>query len=289
MLEEEPCYIRKGDFMEIIQSYTTKNPCYKNANKIKVKGIMLHSVGCPQSKASVFVNQFNSSHACTAVHAFIDANDGKIYQTLPWDYKAWHCGVKVKGGPSANSTHIGVEMCEPKQIKYTGGSQFKILNYECAFKAVDTAWNSAIELFAYLCREYGLNPQEDGVIISHKEGYDAGIASGHGDPDHLFKGLCIEKEYSMNQFRYAVNKLVKTSGPLTNIPVKMKPMKIQTIGGGINIYKKPDVGHGKHEKPTGTGVFTIVEVTEDNWGLLKSYERNRDGWVYLSNPYVTII
>ena len=27
--------------------------------KIKVKGLMLHSVGCPQPKASVFINMWN--------------------------------------------------------------------------------------------------------------------------------------------------------------------------------------------------------------------------------------
>ena len=26
------------------------------------------------------------------VHAFIDANDGVVYQVLPWTFRAWHCG-----------------------------------------------------------------------------------------------------------------------------------------------------------------------------------------------------
>lgn len=36
--------------MNIIQSYLTNNPCYKAGRKITVKGLMLHSVGCPSRK-----------------------------------------------------------------------------------------------------------------------------------------------------------------------------------------------------------------------------------------------
>ena len=57
-------------------------------------------------------------------------------------------------------------------------------------------------LFAYLCKEFGLNPLADGVIVSHKEGHDRGIASGHADPDHLWNGL--ECGYTMTKFRQDV-------------------------------------------------------------------------------------
>ena len=33
--------------MKIIESILTKNRCYQNGRKITVKGLMLHSVGCP--------------------------------------------------------------------------------------------------------------------------------------------------------------------------------------------------------------------------------------------------
>ena len=47
--------------MKIVKSYVKNNPCYKNGTKIKVSGLMLHSVGCPQPNASVFVKQFNNN------------------------------------------------------------------------------------------------------------------------------------------------------------------------------------------------------------------------------------
>ena len=41
--------------MKLVQSIMTKNPCYTAGRKITVKGLMLHSVGCPQPNASVFI------------------------------------------------------------------------------------------------------------------------------------------------------------------------------------------------------------------------------------------
>ena len=70
--------------MKLVQSILTKNPCYTAGRKIAVKGLMLHSVGCPQPKASVFINSWNSpSYDNACVHGFIDGNDGTVYQTLP--------------------------------------------------------------------------------------------------------------------------------------------------------------------------------------------------------------
>ncbi len=182
--------------MELVQSIVTKNPCYTAGKKIQIKGLVLHSVGCPQPSAKKFVERFDSPDAKVCVHAFIDADTGKIYQTLPWDYKAWHCGG------AANSTHIGVEMCEPSCIKYTGGSTITCSDEEKAKEMVMRTLGAAAELFAFLCTQYGLDPMADGVIISHKEGHDRGVASGHGDPDHLFRQLNMD--YSMDDFRKAV-------------------------------------------------------------------------------------
>lgn len=183
--------------MKVIESILTKNPCYTAGRKITVKGLMLHSVGCPQPSASVFVNNWNRSTFDSAcVHAFIDANDGAIYQTLPWNHRAWH------GGGSSNNTHIGVEMCEPNCIKYTGGSSFTCSDTAKAKAMVKRTYEAAVELFAYLCKEYKLDPLAAGVIVSHAEGYKRGIASNHGDPEHLWKGLATG--YTMDGFRKAV-------------------------------------------------------------------------------------
>lgn len=82
--------------MKLIKSILTKNPCYTAGKKITVKGLMLHSVGCSQPRASVFINSWNRAdydNAC--VHAFIDGTDGTVYQTLPWNHRGWHGEVPV--------------------------------------------------------------------------------------------------------------------------------------------------------------------------------------------------
>jgi N-acetylmuramoyl-L-alanine amidase CwlA len=164
---------------------------------------MLHSVGCPQPSASVFVNKWNRAdydRAC--VHAFIDGNTGDVYQTLPWNHRGWH------GGGDSNNTHIGVEMCEPACIKYTGGSTFTCSNLPVARAVAQRTYDNAVALFAHLCTTYNLDPLADGVIVSHKEGHKRGIASNHGDPEHLWNQLGMG--YTMDTFRKAVSAAMKT-------------------------------------------------------------------------------
>lgn len=193
--------------MKLVQSILTKNPCYTAGRKITVKGLMLHSVGCSQPKASVFINSWNSaSYDRACVHGFIDGNDGTVYQTLPWNHRGWHAGG------DANNTHIGVEMCEPACIKYTGGSSFTCSDTATARAVAKRTYEAAVELFAMLCKEYGLNPLT--AIISHKEGHAKGIASNHGDPEHLWKGLGMN--YTMDTFRQAVK--AEMAGAATPVP-----------------------------------------------------------------------
>ena len=190
--------------MKLVQSILTKNPCYTAGRKITVKGLMLHSVGCPQPKASVFINSWNSaSYDRACVHGFIDGNDGTVYQTLPWNHRGWHCGG------SGNNTHIGVEMCEPACIKYTSGSNFTCSDKAAAKVVAKRTYEAAVELFAMLCKQYGLNPTADGVILSHKEGHSRGIASNHGDPEHLWTQLGMG--YTMDGFRKAVKAAMEGS------------------------------------------------------------------------------
>ena len=186
----------------IQKSILTKNPCYASGRKIAVKGLMLHSVGCPVPSGKTWVQAWNKpdyDRAC--VHAFIDAHTGIVFQTLPWNHRGWHAGGK------ANDTHIGVEMCESEFLKYVGGATFECSNIE---KSQEMAWrtyHSAVNLFAYLCYKFNLDPLERGVIISHNEGHALGVASGHLDPEHLWRQLNMP--ISMDTFRKDVSDKLK--------------------------------------------------------------------------------
>ena len=248
--------------MKIIKQYATESDCYKSNKKITVKGLMLHSVGCNQPKASVFANTWNKAGGNVCVHAVIDALDGSVIQCLPWNHRGWH------GGGTSNNTHIGVEMGEPACIKYTSGSKFTVSDLETAQKCAVTAYNSAVELFAYLCDKYALDPLADGVIVSHKEGHDRGIASNHGDPEHLWKGLNLS--YTMDGFRKDVKKKMTKA---------FEPFLVRVKLSNLNVRK----GAGKSFERVCAcpkGVFTIVEVKSADgyeWGKLKSGL----GWIAL--------
>ena len=177
--------------MNLKQNYLTQSGCYKAGKRITVKGLMIHSVGCPQPKADVFMKNWNRADANACVHAIVEP-DGDVYQILPWNHRGWHCG----GG--ANNTHIGVEMTEPATIKYTGGSNWTETGEgESTKNHVLATYRYAVELFAHLCQQFRLDPLADGVVISHSEGCKRGIASNHGDVEHLWSKFGL----SMGQFR----------------------------------------------------------------------------------------
>lgn len=206
--------------MKLVKDFTTKNPCYKsNVNKVDSrytnfqkngpKGLMLHSIGVGQNKASIIMNNFNQTNASAAVHAVLQ-EDGTVIQCMPWNYRAWHCGG------SANNTHIGIEMTEPNCIKYTGGSSFTCSDLTKARAQVLGTYKTAVDLFAYLCKMHNLDPLKDGVIISHAEGCKRGVASNHGDPEHLWKQL--KTGYTMDGFRKDV-KAAMSGTSVNKVPV----------------------------------------------------------------------
>lgn len=212
--------------MEIIQSILTNSDCYRAGRKITVKGLMIHSIGTPQPDPMVFVRNWNRPGVRACVHAFVGAN-GKVYQTLPWNHRGWHGASGPRG--SVNNTHIGVEMTEPNTIIYTGGSTFRNLDAVKTRVHVMATYSTMVELFAELAKDFKLDPLRN--IISHAEGYKLGLASNHGDPEHLwrFHGL------TMNGFRAAVKakmeeKIVKPApAPLGEYPVAYKNQEGENV------------------------------------------------------------
>ena len=209
--------------MNLHKLILTENACYKAGRKITVKGIMVHSTGANNPNLKRYVgpndgllgenqygNHWNTYHSGgreVCVHAFIGKlADGTIatYQTLPWNHRGWHAGG------SANNTHIGFEICEDGLTDYT------------YFKKV---YREAVELCAYLCKEYGLTEQN---IICHSEGYKQGVASNHGDVMHWFP----KHGKSMDTFRAEVKALLATAdeekGETATEPTVTYPEKLTT-------------------------------------------------------------
>lgn len=252
--------------MNIKNSITFNNPCYMNKKTITVTHLMLHSVGCAQPSAEVWFKKFNNKNASKAVHAVIDANTGDVWQFLPWNFRAWHCGSGSKG--SGNSFAIGVEMGEPSAIKYTSGNNFTITDKSKSKAQVKTAYDSAVELFAFLCTSYKLDPLT--AIISHNEGHKMGIASAHGDPEHLWKEFGL----TMDGFRKDVKKAMD---PVTEpTPTVTTGYKIRVTASSLNVRKSASAVSKKVATLKKGDVYTII-AEKNGWGQLKS----KAGWISL--------
>jgi hypothetical protein len=195
--------------MKLHELIFTKNDCYKAGRKITPKGVMVHSTGANNPNLKRYVgpddgllgqnqynNHWNMSGISKCVHAFIGKlADGSVatYQVLPWNHRGWHCGA------SGNNTHISFEICEDglTDADYFG-----------------KVYREAVELTAFLCEKYKLDPMADGVVICHKEGHTRGIASNHGDVLHWFP----KHGKSMDTFRRDVKSAMGEKAPTTATP-----------------------------------------------------------------------
>ena len=224
--------------MNLHKLILTENACYKAGRKITPKGIMVHSTGANNPNLRRYVgpddgllgvNQYGNhwnqdkpggSYVC--VHGFIGKlADGTVatYQTLPWNWRGWHAGDGSKG--SANDTHISFEICEDD------------LSDSSYFAAV---YQEAVELCAYLCKQYDLTEKE---ILCHSEGYTKGIASNHGDVMHWFPKF----GKSMDTFRADVKKLLgggsgEIDRPANKPEVEEKPVNPAEIKVGSKVKIK---------------------------------------------------
>lgn len=180
--------------MEIITKYMTKNGLYNAGNLINVRGMILHSVGCAVDNAEEWWKRWNKpSFDDALVHGFID--DEKVMIAVPCMERK---GKAVKAYHVANNaTHnayLGFEMCEYGGIVYAGGSAWKKHNQAQVIAYAKKTYKNAVELFAKLCDFHGLDPLKDGVLLSHHEAYLRGMASNHGDVEHIWKyaGLTMD-------------------------------------------------------------------------------------------------
>ena len=222
--------------MNLLTCILTENGCYKANRTITPKGVMVHSTGADNPHIKRYVqpvdstpdrdellrllgvnaygNDWNHTDREACVHAFIGKlADGSVAscQTLPWNWRGWHAGTGPSG-LSANDTHISFEICEDG------------LDDPDYFSRV---YREAVELTAYLCRLYALDPLEDGVVICHQEGYQRGVAVNHSDVLHWFPKM----GRSMDDFR---------SDVAAELAQKSEPGSEPEKEDGMNYYQTLD-------------------------------------------------
>lgn len=256
--------------MNLKQCFATNNECYKVGKTIKPNGIMVHSTGANNPNLKRYVqpddgllgsnpngNHFNTYRPGgrqVCVHAFIGKlKDGSIatYQTLPWNYRAWH------SGGLANDSYIGFEICEDN------------LTDSVYFEKV---YKEAVELCVYLCKMFGLDEKD---IICHSEGHKKGIASNHADVMHWFP----KHGKSMDTFRADVKanlgKVTVTVKPTAN--KSFTPYLVRIVADVLNVRAGAGTNHKVNTTVKKGGVYTIVEES-NGWGKLKSGA----GWIRLT-------
>ena len=209
--------------IEITKQLATKNECYIIGRKLNPKKLLVHSTACPGVMAKRFAdgwNTFRPNGRQVCVHAFLD--DTECYQLLPWLMQGWHAGG------SANQLSDGIEICEPRQ--YSDKVYFE--------KVI----KRAIELYAFLCKDQGLDASD---IVSHAEAHKLGIASNHSDVGHWWSHV----GYTMNDFRADVKRCMKSGEvKVTYTGQKLsgtsKPETAKKPGAGDAVYQSYAKGRG---------------------------------------------
>ena len=181
----------------------TNSTCYKGTRTMTVLGVLWHSTGAnnPWLKRYVqpssndanysklmellgknqYGNDWNHIERQAGLNCWIGKlADGTVttVQTMPWNYRPWGCGSGSRG--SCNSGWIQFEICEDS---LTDKAYF------------DKVYKEGVEITAYLCKMYNLNPKgtvtvngvKVPVILDHQTSYQLGMGGNHGDVQHWFK------------------------------------------------------------------------------------------------------
>lgn len=203
-----------------LQCFMTQSTWYKGAGTVAPRGVLVHSTGANNPNIKRYVqpddnavdkakmlallgtnpnrNDWNHITRQAGVHAFVGKlANGEVtsVQVGPWSKQAWGCGAGSKG--SCNNGWIQYEICEDA---LTDASYFNAI------------YREAVELTAYLCRLYGLDPHgtvtysgvKVPVILCHQDSYRLGFGSNHGDVLHWFPKF----GKSMDDFRDDVAALI---------------------------------------------------------------------------------
>lgn len=221
--------MKYNDSNKPIVCLQTNSTCYKGTRQMPIVGILFHSTGCNNPNLKAYIqpttgvsneaemialigkNKYNNDWNHIEREAGLNAWIGKLadgtiatVQTMPWNYRPWGCGSGSKG--SCNNGWIQFEICE---------DNLSDPNY------FNEVYKEAVELTAYLCKTYNLNPKgftnlrgvSVPVLTCHADAHKLGFAGNHADINHWFP----KYGKSMQTVREDVAKLL-SSGVSTSKP-----------------------------------------------------------------------
>lgn len=222
--------------MEIIKAHAVKNLCYKSAQKMVPKGIVVHSTGannpflkryvdCPEKLGeNKYKNHWNNPKPDgreVCVHAFIGydkENNISVAEILPLDICCWGVGKGSKGSFNFHPAYIQFEICEDG-----------LDNKEYFTKA----FKVAAEYTAELCRTYNIGISN---IVSHKEAHKMGYGSNHGDPEHWMKKFGQTMDDFRNMVSVLLKKQTQQDSPVKNSDNQIKDGDLVSIAENATYF-----------------------------------------------------
>nr|WP_288828369.1 N-acetylmuramoyl-L-alanine amidase [uncultured Clostridium sp.] len=249
--------------MKINRSYVSSNNTYSRNNP---QYIVIHNTDNFRSGADALTHakaQFNENLS-TSIHYYTDDGD-TVYQAASHALGCWHVGVNYGGrlfGIVNNKNSIGVEMC------VQAGYDF------------NKAFANTVAFVRQLMKETGIPADR---VLQH---YD--VCAKNCPSQIRAKGMWKEFKRQIQSGGSGDNEAVSPYGKgdvqfMESLPSDTYRVKVSIPD--LHIRKGPGTNYGKQPRFTGTGVFTIVEESVGQgaakWGLLKSYQKNRNGWISL--------
>ena len=271
-----------------------------NVNKIsmpskrtkKLRGITIHNTGWINvNSATTPAEQYtratvNGNMNSVRVHYYVD--DKCAWQNLDDSWQGWHA---ADGNGDGNTTTISIE-CIMK-------SQYDIVSKQ--------SMDNCARLTAYLCYKYGLTVDD---IYTHTYWLhirDKDAISKCGDKNkictakHSYKTCPIYIIPQFDEFLdlvikyYSGAKSKKTS--TTSTTTSKFPYQVKIKIDSLNVRKGAGLSNPVVAVCKKNYVYTIVAEKKirnkdgsiATWGLLKSYEKNKNGWINVGSNYVTKI
>lgn len=238
---------------KVVVDILPKGKCIPNT-KMTPTSITIHNtgnIGAPAKNNHNYMKNCNKDGSRIASWHFT-VDDKEIYQAQSTNYKCYHAGCA-----SGNNTSIGIEICmfndKERQKK---------------------AYLNAIELVKILMKYHGF------TIGQVKQHYNW---TKKDCPQWLRSG----------KFGYTWNWFIEQCKGTTTKPIEKPPTNNQNFlikviykgKEGLNIRQEPNATSKIMGQVHEGEVYTIVEV-KGNWGLLKSYAKNKNGWINLNSKYV---
>lgn len=274
--------------MKIQQMFLTPNKYSRPQTKLAKTGIKLavHYVGNPNTTALANHNYFENlkdqipdstnKWCLKADGSYLMYNNQKV--ALRW--VSSHFVVGLSGEIIQNLPLDEMSYCTNQANGYT-------ISIECCHsdttgKFTEATEQSLVELCAYLCKLYGLDPTKD--IIRH---YDVTgkQCPFYWSPTVYTSAATATARFSAFKSRVKCTMTCGEADEADDSKVPNVPFKVRVIDEALNIRNAPGVQNKAVGVIRGKGVYTIVQVAQVGsavWGKLKSGA----GWINVGEKYV---